>query len=68
MLARLAGATVLVSDPMPERRAIGERLGASAAFDPKVGDLRDEFAPALKVAERTSFWLPFRCLRFSSKL
>jgi len=37
MLARLAGATVLTSDPMPERRAASERFGASAAFDPFSG-------------------------------
>jgi L-iditol 2-dehydrogenase len=37
MLARLAGATVLTSDPMPERRAVSERFGASASFDPSSG-------------------------------
>jgi L-iditol 2-dehydrogenase len=37
MLARLAGATVLTSDPMPERRAASERFGAAVAFDPSVG-------------------------------
>jgi len=47
MLARLAGATVLTSDPMPERRAVSERLGAAAAFDPRAGRLADE------VRERT---------------
>src|ERR1700733_8285783 len=39
MLARLAGATVLTSDPMPERRAVSERLGASVALDPSAGKL-----------------------------
>ncbi len=42
MLARLAGATVFTSDPMPERRAVSERLGAAAAFDPARGHLTDE--------------------------
>jgi len=37
MLARLAGATVLTSDPMPERREVSEGFGASAAFDPSSG-------------------------------
>ena len=34
MLARLGRRTVLTTDPMPERRAVSERLGAAAAFDP----------------------------------
>ena len=34
MLARLAGGTVLTSDPMPERRAASERFGAAAALEP----------------------------------
>lgn len=34
MLARLAGGTVLTSDPMPERRAASERFGAIAALEP----------------------------------
>jgi len=42
MLARLAGATVVTSDPMPERRAASSRLGATAAFDPTEGRLADE--------------------------
>jgi L-iditol 2-dehydrogenase len=42
MLARLAGATVLASDPMPERRAISEQLGAVAALDPMAGRLAEE--------------------------
>jgi L-iditol 2-dehydrogenase len=37
MLARLAGATVLTSDPMPERRGLSERFGATSAFDPSQG-------------------------------
>ena len=39
MLSRQAGATVLTSDPMPERRAVSERLGAAAAFDPLAGGM-----------------------------
>jgi len=42
MLARLAGATVLTSDPMPERRAVSERCGAAAVFDPTAGRLDAE--------------------------
>ena len=42
MLSCLAGATVLTSDPMPERRAMSERLGAGAAFDPQGGRLAEE--------------------------
>jgi L-iditol 2-dehydrogenase len=34
LLARQAGAIVLTTDPMPDRRAVSERLGATAAFDP----------------------------------
>ncbi len=34
MLARLAGATVLTTDPIAERRAKSVTLGAAAAFDP----------------------------------
>jgi len=42
MLSRLAGATVLTSDPMPERRAMSQRLGAAAALDPSSGNLAAE--------------------------
>jgi L-iditol 2-dehydrogenase len=42
MLARLRGATVLTSDPMPERRAVSEQVGAAAAFDPSLGRLEAE--------------------------
>jgi L-iditol 2-dehydrogenase len=42
MLSRLAGANVLASDPLPERRAVSERLGATAAFDPNAGRLAEE--------------------------
>lgn len=42
LLSRLAGATVLASDPMPERRAISLRLGAAAVFDPSAGRLLEE--------------------------
>src|SRR6267154_3393570 len=42
MLARVSGATVLGSDPMPARRAASLRLGAMAAFDPTAGNLVQE--------------------------
>jgi len=42
MLARVAGATVLASDPTPARRAATLRLGATAAFDPSAGNLVHE--------------------------
>lgn len=42
MLSKLAGATVLVSDPMAERRAKSLQMGADAAFDPSAGTLIDE--------------------------
>ena len=42
MLARLAGAIVFVSDLIPDRRAAGVRLGATAAFDPAAGCLAEE--------------------------
>jgi L-iditol 2-dehydrogenase len=42
MLARLAGAKVVVSDPMPERRAVSLKLGATAAIDPAAGRLAEE--------------------------
>lgn len=41
MLAKLAGATVYVSDPMPERRAKALQLGALDAFDPSGGGLTE---------------------------
>ena len=47
LLAKLNGATVLASDPMPERRAKGLQLGAAAAFDPAEGRLAEQ------VRERT---------------
>ncbi len=42
MLSRLAGATLLASDPMPERRAKSLALGAAAAFDPSEGRLVEQ--------------------------
>jgi L-iditol 2-dehydrogenase len=42
MLARLAGATVFASDPMPERRAVGLELGAREVFDPGASNLVEE--------------------------
>jgi len=47
LLAKLAGATVLASDPMPERRAKSLQMGAAAAFDPTAGRL------VAQVRERT---------------
>ncbi len=42
MLARLAGATVLTTDPLAGRRAKSLALGAAAAFDPLVGSVVEE--------------------------
>ena len=42
MLSRLARATVLTTDPMPERRAMSERLGADAALEPSAPGLDKE--------------------------
>jgi L-iditol 2-dehydrogenase len=42
MLAKLAGAFVVGSDPMPERRAKSLSLGADLALDPREGRLADE--------------------------
>ena len=42
LLARRAGALVFTTDPMPERRAVSERLGAAAAFDPLARSVADE--------------------------
>jgi L-iditol 2-dehydrogenase len=42
MLARLAGASVLTTDPIAARRARSTRLGAIAAFDPADPNLLDE--------------------------
>ncbi len=42
LLARLAGATLFTSDPMPERRAKSAQLGAGAALDPAADDLARE--------------------------
>ena len=43
MLSKLAGATVIGSDPMmPERRAKSASLGADLAFDPRQGRLAEE--------------------------
>jgi L-iditol 2-dehydrogenase len=42
MLAKLAGAFVVGSDPMPERRAKSLSLGADLALDPCEGHLADE--------------------------
>lgn len=42
MLSRLAGATVLTTDPLPARRARSTQLGAAASFDPTEANLRQE--------------------------
>ncbi len=42
MLSKLAGAFVIGSDPMPERRAKSVSLGADLALDPRAGRLADE--------------------------
>jgi L-iditol 2-dehydrogenase len=41
MLSRRAGAIVLGSDPMAERRAVSRELGAIAALDPREGRLQE---------------------------
>jgi len=41
LLARHANAEVMTSDPMPGRRAMSLRLGASPSFDPAAEALRD---------------------------
>lgn len=42
LLAKIEGAEVFTSDPMPGRRAASERFGASESFDPAKVNLRDE--------------------------
>jgi L-iditol 2-dehydrogenase len=42
LLAKLEGAAVYASDPMPGRRAASVRFGAVKAFDPKDGHLVDD--------------------------
>jgi L-iditol 2-dehydrogenase len=42
MLSKLAGAFVIGSDPMPERRAKSLSLGADLALDPREGLIADE--------------------------
>ena len=41
MLSKLEGATVIGSDPMPERRAKGASLGVDLAVDPREGRLAE---------------------------
>jgi len=41
MLSKLDGATVIGSDPMPERRAKSESLGVDLAVDPREGHLAE---------------------------
>ena len=42
LLSRRAGARVLTTDPMAERRAVSERLGAAGAFDPLALSVAEE--------------------------
>src|SRR4029077_19769576 len=42
LLSRRAGARVLTTDPMAERRAVSERLGAAGAFDPRACSIAEE--------------------------
>ncbi len=42
LLARRAGARVVTSDPVPERRAKGLQFGAVASVDPAAGSLAEE--------------------------
>jgi len=42
LLARRAGAVVITTDPMTERRAVSEALGAAAALDPVASQVADE--------------------------
>lgn len=42
LLAKLEGAEVLTSDPLPGRRAASMRFGAAAALDPVEGNWHDE--------------------------
>jgi L-iditol 2-dehydrogenase len=42
LLAKLEGAEVFTSDPMPGRRTASERFGASKSFDPAKISLREE--------------------------
>jgi L-iditol 2-dehydrogenase len=42
LLARRAGARVFTTDPMAERRVVSERLGATAAFDPRACSVAEQ--------------------------
>ncbi|HXW61823.1 MAG TPA: alcohol dehydrogenase catalytic domain-containing protein [Candidatus Acidoferrales bacterium] len=42
LLARIEGATVYTSDPLPGRRAASARFGAAESFDPGLSDLATE--------------------------
>jgi len=41
LMARLAGATVAVSDPLPEKLRLAQRLGADLAIDPGERDVQE---------------------------
>jgi L-iditol 2-dehydrogenase len=45
MLSKLAGAFVIGSDPMPERRAKSLSLGADLALDPRDGRIAEQMRP-----------------------
>lgn len=45
-LKRLGAGTVVVTDPLPARRAVAERFGADVVLDPTAGDLGAQFADA----------------------
>lgn len=45
-LAHLGARSIVVSDPVPARRAMAERVGATATLDPGAGDVATAFADA----------------------
>ena len=52
MLSKLEGATVIGSDPMPERRAKSVSLGVDLAVDPREGRLAEEISSRTARARR----------------
>ncbi len=59
MLSKLEGATVIGSDPMPERRAKSLSLGVDLAVDPREGRLAETLQRATRAAVRT--WCSSPC-------